>query len=404
MRLKGKRNAALFVGVSVASGFGGSAMSLVATVWVLALTGSSGRAALAGLCMYLPTLAGPALGAVVDRVPRRALLITTSLTLAASLPVLLLVRGPAQQWLIYAVMLGYGVNYVLNDAAESALLPSAVPQELLGRLNGWRMSAQESMKLVAPLAGAGIFAWAGGGPVALMCAAALLVSAGLYTLIRPIRTVTAGAARVRIGEGVRFLWRHRWLRSTVGAAAIAVAVSGFTTAALLEVVVGPLGRPAAFVGVLASLQGAGSIAAGLFAGRLTARFGETRCAAIGVALFGVAVLARATPTLPTVVAGAFAIGVALPLPVIATMTLVQRQTPGELLGRVAAASGSLMFAPLAAAIPAGAGLLSAAGVWPVVLLALLVLVYAGRSALRAARVMTSPDHGYCPDLAPRSAQ
>ncbi|GAA1659686.1 hypothetical protein ACFQY4_11635 [Catellatospora bangladeshensis] len=67
--LLGDRNARLFLGVSLSAGFGNTAMSLAAPVWVLALTGSASLAALCGLCVYLPTLAGPVLGTLVDRLP-----------------------------------------------------------------------------------------------------------------------------------------------------------------------------------------------------------------------------------------------------------------------------------------------------------------------------------------------
>jgi MFS family permease len=375
------RNALLFVGVSLSSGFGGSAMSLVATVWVLALTGSGALGALAGLCVYLPTLFGPVLGAVVDRLPRRRLLISTSLILAAGLLTLLTVRSREDLWLLYAVMLGYGVNYVLNDAAESALLPAAVGTQLLGRLNGWRMSAQESMKLVAPLAGAGLFAWQGGAAVAVVCAVALAVSAGFYALIRPREEVAPHTQEQ--GGGLRFLWAHRGLRSTVLVASVSVAMSGFMTAVQLDVVTGMLGRPAEFLGVLASLQGSGAILGGLLAGRVMDRLGEARFGVLGAVLFTVGLVGRSLPWLPGVIAGAVVAGVGLPWTVVAAMTAIQRATPAELLGRVSAGGTTLIFAPLTAAIPAGSGLLAVADYRLVVLLAVCLLGYAMSSALRA---------------------
>jgi MFS family permease len=70
-----RRNATLFVLISLLSGFGSTAMTLSAGIWVLDLTGSVSLAALTGLCIYAPTLAAPWLGALVDRLPRRPLLI-----------------------------------------------------------------------------------------------------------------------------------------------------------------------------------------------------------------------------------------------------------------------------------------------------------------------------------------
>ena len=184
MRLLRDRNALLFVGVSLVAGFAGTAMSLAAGLWALDLTGSASLAAVAGACVFLPSLIGPVLGALVDRLPRRPLLIWTSLVLAGLLLLLLTVRSADQLWLLYTVMLGYGVSYVLLDAGEAAILPAALPDEQLGELNGLRMTVQEGTKLIAPLVGAALFTWVGGPAVALLTATLLAVAAALYAAVR----------------------------------------------------------------------------------------------------------------------------------------------------------------------------------------------------------------------------
>src|SRR4051812_38546479 len=100
-------NAALLVAISVLAGFGGTAMSLTAGVWILDLTGSSGLAALAGLCVFAPQLAGPWLGGLVDRVPRRPLVMVVNLVRAAVLLCLFAVHTASQLWLLFAVDLAY---------------------------------------------------------------------------------------------------------------------------------------------------------------------------------------------------------------------------------------------------------------------------------------------------------
>ncbi|WP_430779836.1 MFS transporter [Actinoplanes sp. G11-F43] len=179
-----RRNAALFVLISVLSGMGGTLVSLAAGIWIFDLTGDPGLAALAALGVYLPSLAAPWLGALVDRFPRRALLIVAEFVVTAVLLSLLAVDSAGQVWLIYLVMLVRGAGYVILDAGESALLPAALPADRLGDVNGWRSSAQEGIKLVAPLGGAALYAWAGPHPVILLSAALPLLSAGLYALLR----------------------------------------------------------------------------------------------------------------------------------------------------------------------------------------------------------------------------
>jgi hypothetical protein len=350
-----RRNAVVFVAISLLSGFGSSAMSLVASIWILDLTGSASRAALAGLCVYAPTLLGPWLGGLVDRAPRRPLLIATNLLLAAVLLSLLAVRSPAQTWLIFAVAGAYGISYVLLDAGESALLPAALPTNELGAVNGWRSSAQEGMKLVAPLAGVALYAWQGGAAVAVLSAAMPLAVAALYATLRLTSVSRADAPRARgLRAGLSVLAGRGVLRTTVALAALSIAVSGFATAAQYEVVTGVLDLATTFLAVLASAQGAGSLLGGLVVGRLIARRGGTVVGVAGTALFAAGLVARCLPWWPALVVGAVIGGIGLPWTLIAAVTAVQTGTPSALLGRVSATANTVMFGPIALAIPLGA--------------------------------------------------
>ncbi|HEU4424701.1 MAG TPA: MFS transporter [Pilimelia sp.] len=378
-----RRNAVLFVAISLLSGFGGGAMALVASVWILDLTGSAGIAALAGLCVYAPQLAGPWLGDLVDRVPRRALVVTVNLILAAVLLSLLAVRTAAQAWLIFAVSLAYGVGYVLLDAGETALLPAALPVAKLGDVNGWRSSAQEGMKLVAPLAGAGLYAWYGGRAVAVLSAAMPALSAVLYGALRLTRPTPdpAPVRNRRISTGLAVIRGRRVLRVTVSLAAVSIAMSGFQTAPTYSLVTTDLGLPATFLGVLTSAQGAGSIVGGLVVGRLLAWRDPIAVGVAGTVLFGTACLVRCLPWWPATVAAGVIAGVGLPWTLVAAVTAVQTHTPAALLGRVAAMANTAMFAPIALAIPLGSAAVHAGSRPP--------LVAAAAVCLTAAAVMPS---------------
>ncbi|WP_067498072.1 MFS transporter [Actinoplanes sp. TFC3] len=343
-----QRNAVLFVATSLLSGLGSSAMALVSGIWILDLTGSPSRAALAGLAVYLPTLAGPVLGRLVDRLPRRLLLIATNLLLAASLLSLLTVSSPAHAWLVYTVSFVYGTSYVLLDAGESAVLPSALPPTELATVNGWRSSAQEGMKLIAPLVGAALYAWHGGHLVVAVSALLPLAGALLYGLLR-LRPPTPRAATVRAG-----LQTTPTVRRTVAVAAVAIGMSAFATAAQYAVVTEDLNLPSTFLGVLVSAQGAGSVAAGMGVGRLIARRGALGVAVAGAALYAVGLLVRCLPWWPALVVGAVIGGAGLPWTLIAAVTAVQSDTPDHLLGRVSATANAVMFGPVALANPLGA--------------------------------------------------
>ncbi|MFJ1970520.1 MFS transporter [Streptomyces sp. NPDC087903] len=351
-------DAGLYLAGVVVSGFGTSALWLVSGVWVRELTGSDGLAALCLLAMWAPTLAGPVLGTLADRVRRKPLLIGVNLLLAALLPTLLAVDSPDRLWLLYAVLFTYGAAGVVHDAAESALVATAVDPALLGDYNGLRTTAAEGVKLVAPLAGAGLYAAYGGACVALLDAATFVVATGLYTAlrVRESRPAPPGdGLRTRTAEGLRHLRARPGLRPLLlagGTTMLCAGVNGTLTYAVVD----GLGHSAAYTGVLYAVQGAGSVTVGLLSGPALRRLGERRFAACGIALTAVAVGARAVSSDPVVLAGSAATGLGLPCVLIAALTAVQRETPGSLLGRAAATAHTLLFAPNVLGLAAGAAL------------------------------------------------
>ncbi|MFE7075530.1 MFS transporter [Streptomyces sp. NPDC057620] len=360
VRVLRDRDAALYLGGVVVSGFGSSAMWLVAGIWVKDLTGSDGLAALCVFALWAPTLIGPALGTLADRTRRRPLLVWTNLGLATLLLPLCAVGSPGTLWILFAVLLVYGAAGVVHDAAEAALVATAVDQRLLGDFNGLRMTANEGMKLIAPLAGAGLYAAYGGARVALLDAVTFVLAAGLYTLLRvheppPRLAEDTDGWRARTVEGTRFLRGHAVLRPLVLAGGTTMLFAGVNGATVYAVAEG-LGHSPAYVGLLYVAQGAGSVAIGLAAGPLLRRLGERRFARYGIALTAVAVTARALPYDTVALGSAVAVGVGLPCVLIAALTAVQRETPDALLGRTAATAHTLLFAPNAVGLAVGAGL------------------------------------------------
>jgi MFS family permease len=331
-------------------------MGISAGLWLLDLTHSFGLAALAGICTYAPTFLGPWIGAVVDRLPRRPLLVVGDVALSLLLLTLLAVHSGRSAWLIFAVLLVRGVGYALIDAGETAILPSALPPEILGAVNGWRSSALEGTKLLAPLAGAGLYAWKGPVPVVLLCAFLPLATALCYALLSVGPSAPAPLSDRGVWAGVALIFRLPAVRVPVLVAAVAIAMSGLTNAAVLAHLVRDLHLPSDRLGLVTSAQGGGSIVSGLLVGRLLDRLSPARVAVVGATLFGIGRLAWAVPWFAPGLVGSFVIGVGLPWTLIAGITAIQTETPARLLGRAAASSNTVMFGPVALAIPVGSGL------------------------------------------------
>jgi MFS family permease len=406
-----RRNATLFVLISLLAGFGSTAMGISAGLWLLDLTHAVGLAALAGICTYAPVLLGPWIGAVVDRLPRRPLMVTAEVVTGALLLTLLTVHSAGTAWLVFAILLVRGILGALVDAGETAILPSALPPSALGSVNGWRSSALEGTKLLAPLAGAGLYAWQGPTPVILLCAALPLAAAACYTMLslrppaatRPVPPETAAtspgnpaspvgadaAGRGGTWAGVTLIFRLPTVRVPVLIAAAAIAMSGLTNAAVLAHLVDDLHLPSTRLGIVTSAQGAGSILSGLLVGRLLTRLDPTRVAVLGAILFGAGRLTWALPWFPPAVAGSLVIGLGLPWTLIAGITAIQTETPHHLLGRVAASSNTAMFGPIALAIPLGSAMVHLGALPPTLVAAGLTFAAAAYGA-RAHRTLPSP--------------
>lgn len=388
LRVLRDRRAGLCLAAVVVSGFGTSALWLASGVWAKDLTGSTGPAALCLAAMWAPTLAGPPLGALADRARRKPLLITTNLLLAALLLPLLALASPGRLWLLYTVLFLYGALGVVADAAQSALVAEAVDPALLGDFNGLRTTATEGMKLLAPLAGAGLYAAYGGACVALLDAVTFVLAAALYALLRvreqPPRR-PAGSWRAHTAEGVRRLWSDPRLRPLVLAGAATMLCAG-VNGALVYTVVDSLGHAPAYAGVLYAVQGAGSVVTGLASGAGLRRLGGRRFAAYGIALTAVAVALRAVPSDPVVLGCCAAIGAGLPCVLIAVFTAVQHGTPGALTGRVTATAHTLVLVPNVVGLAVGAWLAGSVG-------HRLLLGVLGAALLTVSAALAAPAHG-----------
>ncbi|MER7948523.1 MFS transporter [Streptomyces sp. NPDC096079] len=366
----------------VVSGFGTTAMWLVSGIWVKSLTGSDSLAALAAFALWAPVLLGPLLGTLADRVRRRPLLVVLNLAMAGLLPLLLWVGSADRVWLLFAVLVLYGAQGAVHEAAEQALVASVVDEGRLGTFNGLRMTANESMKLIAPLVAAGLFAAYGGGPVALLDAASFAIAAAVFALM-PVREARPERPEARnwwreTAEGVRLLRDSRELRPLVATGAFTMLLAGVNGAAIYAVVDRGLGHGPEYAGVLYAVQGVGSVLAGLLTGPLLRRLPERTLATAGLALFALAMGVRgALPYDATALAASAVIGLGMPWVLVAVMTAVQRETPASAVGRVAATANTLVMAPNALAIAVGAGLIAVTDVRVLLpLLAMAGLVWA----------------------------
>ena len=363
---------------SVLSTFGDRFLFLAAGIWVRVLTGSNSEAGLTFFFFALPQMVvSPLAGLVADRVRRKPLLIACDIAGALVVLLLVLVHGREQVWLIWLVMFAYGTIATFISAAKSALMVTIVPSELLGDANGFLNTMEEGLRLVTPLVGAGLFTLAGGAVVAELDAGTFAVA--VVTLLwlqvkEPVLVPTQQHWLADAAAGYRHVWSTLPLRRIMIALVLVMGVVGFLETAFFGVVTAGLHRPAAFVGVLISIQGAGAVAGGLSAAPLMRRILETRLTAIGIMLLalgaGICIVpAFSAGALPmaVVVCGSILAGCSLPWLIVGSATLIQRRTPLQLQGRVDAAYGLLLGGFQTISIAIGALLVATIGYVPCLL-------------------------------------
>jgi MFS family permease len=357
-RLLGLRDARLFLAGQSLSLLGDTALWLALGLWAKDLTGSSSAAGLVFLCIVAPQLASPLAGLLVDRVRRRSLLLAVNpITALAVLP-LLAVHGAGDVWIIYAVALAYGASYVLLGAGQSALLHTLVPHDLLGTANAALQTVREGLRLITPLAGAGLYTLAGGAAVAVLDAATFLAATAALLALEVRESKPAPDPEPRaIAAGARHITSTTDLRAMVLGCALCMLVIGFSETLIFELP-DALGKPASFVGVLMAVQGVGAIAGALTATQALTRHGELRTAGFGMTIFALGALLMADSALGVVLAGKVLFGLGLPWIVVALLTLLQRSTPPHLQGRAFAASELALGAPQTLSIALGAALVA----------------------------------------------
>lgn len=357
--LSDRRFQRLLIGNSLSS-FGDSALYLSLGIWAKDLTGSNAAAGGVFLAQGLPSLIAPVTGHLIDRVRRRPLLIVANTATAAAVLALLLVHSRNQLWLIYSVAAFYGGSFTLLGPAAAGLLKDLLPEASLAAANASLATVSQGLRIVSPLVGAGLYARFGGGSLAVLDSATFLVAIVMLASIQLIESPIGPAERLplrqRLFVGVTYIRETPALAQILTAATMTMLVIGFYES-LTFAAIAAIGRPPSFFGVLMSIQGAGSILGGVAAGRLIRVIGEARTLGGALALWAVASLLYADPTLEAMSTALVLFGIAVPLFAVALGTATQRLTPPRLQGRVGSAAGMLTNLTQTVSIALGAALI-----------------------------------------------
>jgi MFS family permease len=356
----------------------GSSVTSVALplVAVATLDASTLQVALLAAATWLPwLLIGLPVGAWVDRLPRRPVMLACDLVAAG-----LFLSVPAAAWLdrltighLLAVALGAGAASVVFQTAYQVYLPSLLGRDELPAGNA-KVQATEAAAHVGGPGLAGLITQIAGAVNALLADVLSFLGSALCLLSirarepRPRRARRDSTLRQEIGEGVRFVARDPYLRVlTVFGAVSNLGLIGYQ-AILVVFLVREVGVSPGMVGGLTAAMSLGGVIGAASATAAARRFGSARSllvAELGAAPFGLLIpLTTPGAGLALAVAGGFVIGTGVAMGNVLKGTFRQTYTPRDLLGRVTVSMQLVNYGTIPVGAVLGGVLGTALGVRP----------------------------------------
>lgn len=343
------------------SNFGDSVLFLTLAIWAKDLTGSDAAAGLVFLFLGLPVFLAPLAGQMVDRYSRRLIIVVTNLVAAFLVLSLGFVSGPEQMWIIYLVTFLYGTLSYTTAAAGSGLIKDMLEDEELATGNGILNTIDQGLRLLSPLVGAGAYTLFGGFAISVVTFVTLVIASVVFITLRieesPAERDADESFWQEVAAGARHIRAVPVLTRMTLALGVAFAMTGLANTTVFAVIEQGLGRGAEFFGVLAAIQGGGSVLGGITAAAVIHRLGERSVVAIALAALGTGLVVAIVPNLVVVIAAIVLVGISIPWFVVGFVTLRQRMTPARLQGRVASASSMALNGPQTVGTAMGAALI-----------------------------------------------
>lgn len=345
------RNELLLVAFTSTTNVADAVTRVALPLLAAALTSSPGAIAAVVVLMSLPWLVTALhVGVIVDRMNRRSLMLfaEASRTITVGLLLATVLADVVTLPLIYALAVVLGVADVVASTAGAAVVPSAVIRSRWQSASA-RITAAEYLCngfVGAPIGG---FLVAAGFAVALGTTGAVYLAGAVMLLLlvgsfKATASVERRSIHAELRDGLRFLWRHKLLRTMALLIAVMAGCWGSWFALIPAYAVGgPLGLDARQYGFVLTALGAGGVVGAVAVGPVNRVIGRRwSMFADIVGTFALVAIPAALPARPAsavpVAAAAFLAGVGGTMWTVNSRVIIQSHVPDELLGRFSAAS------------------------------------------------------------------
>lgn len=332
-----------------------SVLDLALSMYVLEQTGSAViYGSMLAVAMIPGILLAPLGGVLADRADRRRLMVwldgLSGIIVLGTLPFL---QGKGGIWAAGTLMVLLSVLGAVETPVVQASLPQVVQGEGLERANAVVLQISMLCAMIGPALGGALFGGFGVVPVLLFCALCFLCTAGFEGMIR-LEPVPQPPAADSLGRTVlldlkasgTFLCRRQpaLLRLLALVAILGLLSNGVAGVGAPYLIRTRLGLSAGWYGAAGSALGAfgvaGSLAAGMLAGRLRPRYLSGVLILMGVCLLPASAVFLMSDS-PVVCYGALVAalcGMQLCAVVFSVFvrSVMQRQVPAQLIGKVMA--------------------------------------------------------------------
>ncbi len=339
----------------------GDFLALFAVIEVMTFTLHANAQQVTGLQIsYLLPIAvlGIVSGVFVDRWPLKLTMVSSDL-LRGCLCLLLLTVHHA--WGFYLVMAAISVVSSFFSPAQGVAIRSIVPAHGLRSANALLQQAFFIMRIIGPFAagalvglfGAKFCYWA--DAVSFAASASFIASVPLLLAKKPAKDAAAGGveavavkgvARIvaDMREGARFILHHAALLFVIMALAAAMFVMGCFGPLIAVYVRDDLHAAIMVFTVASMLIGVGMMIGVNALNALAKRVSNTAQVYFGlIGIAGGTLLMAALPNAATLYGGCFLIGFACAGIIVPSQTMIQQETPHELMGRVGSTVMSVIF-------------------------------------------------------------
>lgn len=309
-------------------------------------------ASVAGLTVFLSIMPGllcsPVTGALLDRYPRRRLIVADNLIAACALTsiAMLGVAGVLTVPMLLPIVSVASLTFPLSMSGTRSLFPVVIPRHLWD-LGNAADSGSDALSSVAGPALVGVLVGVLGGAWATLVSAGVFVlaAAAVLRVPEPPRSEAAATSLWRAAlDGLAYVLRNPTLRAVAVVMTVGNLGYGQLVVILPVLVLVKLGAGASVVGALWAVQGVATVASGLLVGRAGSEGRERSMMAAGFLLVSVAFCVVLLPGWAAVMAAMVLFGASVGPVDVALFALRQRRTDPAWFGRAFAVSMALNFA------------------------------------------------------------